>query len=201
MYHYRLLCIIMYYICRVEILNILEMSTYSEIKRAVESKFKDAKSESDMRFYLLCMMALETGARVSDLLALDWRNISIEDKDVSYTNKKSDKKQIQLLSENTITCILTYMEVVEPITLENHQLFYNRKKGSVMSRITANRRTQKEFGFNFHELRKEAGKNVANQKGVVYASKYLGHSRVSTTDIYLGVSANTYREQMKDVKI
>ena len=75
------------------------------------------------------------------------------------------------------------------------------KPNSFCVRLLANRRTQKEFGFNFHELRKEAGKNVANQKGVVYASKYLGHSRVSTTDIYLGVSANTYREQMKDVKI
>ena len=201
MYHNRLLCIIMCYICRVEILNILEMSTYSEIKRTVESKFKDAKSENDMRFYLLCMMALETGARVSDLLRLEWKNVSIEDMDVSYTNKKSDKKQIQLLSESTIKCLMIYNEVVEPISEDTPQIFYNNKKGTTMGRVTATRRTQKEFGFNFHELRKEAGKNVANQKGVVYASKYLGHSRVSTTDIYLGVSANTYREQMKDVKI
>lgn len=176
------------------------MSTYSEIKRTVESKFKDAKSESDMRFYILCMMALETGARVSDLLQLDYNNISFEHKDVEYLNKKSKKKQVQLLSDNTIECILIYKDVVGINSLRLG-LFYNSKKGSVMSRITANRRTQKEFGFNFHELRKEAGKNVANQKGVVYASKYLGHSRVSTTDIYLGVSANTYREQMKDVKI
>jgi integrase len=146
------------------------------------------------------MMALETGARVSDLLLLNWGNISIEHKDVEYLNKKSKKKQIQLLSDNTINSLLTYKEVVGGANL-GMGLFYNDKKGSVMSRITANRRTQKEFGFNFHELRKEAGKNVANQKGVVYASKYLGHSRVSTTDIYLGVSANTYREQMKDVKI
>ena len=200
MYHYRLLCIIMRIFVEQKIINILSMETYSEIKRTVETNFKGAKSESDMRFYLLCMMALETGARVSDLLLLNWEDISIEHKDVEYLNKKSKKKQIQLLSDNTINSILTYKDVVGESNLRMG-LFYNDKKGSVMSRITANRRTQKEFGFNFHELRKEAGKNVANQKGVVYASKYLGHSRVSTTDIYLGVSANTYREQMKDVKI
>ena len=153
-----------------------------------------------MRFYLLCMMALETGARVSDLLQLDWEDISIERKDVAYINKKSKKEQIQLLSDSTINSLLIYKDVVGGFNLRLG-LFYNKNKGSVMSRITANRRTQKEFGFNFHELRKEAGKNIANQKGVVYASTYLGHSRVSTTDLYLGVSANTYREQMKDVKI
>lgn len=65
----------------------------------------------------------------------------------------------------------------------------------------ANRRTQKEFGINFHQLRKEAGKNVASQKGVVMASKYLGHSRTSTTDIYLRVSDNEYKKQMKSVSI
>ena len=188
------------YLCRVETINILSMKTYSEIKRTVETNFKDAKSESDMRFHLLCIMALETGARVSDLLSLDYEDVSIEHKDVEYLNKKSKKKQVQLLSDNTINSILIYKDVVGVNSLRMG-LFYNSKKGSVMSRITANRRTQKEFGFNFHELRKEAGKNVANQKGVVYASKYLGHSRVSTTDLYLGVSANTYREQMKDVKI
>ena len=188
------------YICRVEIIKKLSMETYSEIKRTVQTNFNEAKSEKDMRFYLLCMMALETGARVSDLLQLDWEDISIERKDVAYINKKSKKEQIQLLSDSTINSLLIYKDVVGGFNLRLG-LFYNKNKGSVMSRITANRRTQKEFGFNFHELRKEAGKNVANQKGVVYASKYLGHSRVSTTDIYLGVSANTYREQMKDVKI
>ena len=177
------------------------METYSEIKRTVQTNFNEAKSEKDMRFYLLCMMALETGARVSDLLQLEWSSISIESSDIEYLNKKSKKKQTQFLSLNTINSVLIYKEVVEPIKKETQQIFYNSSKDSVMSRITANRRTQKEFGFNFHELRKEAGKNVANQKGVVYASKYLGHSRVSTTDLYLGVSANTYREQMKDVKI
>jgi len=84
---------------------------------------------------------------------------------------------------------------------ESNFVFYNAKKGSLMSRITANRRCTATFNFNFHNLRKIAGKNVVNQKGVVYASKFLGHSRVSTTDIYLNISADQFKRDMADVII
>ena len=84
---------------------------------------------------------------------------------------------------------------------ESAFVFYNAKKGSLMSRITANRRCTVSFDFNFHNLRKIAGKNIASQKGVVYASKFLGHSRVSTTDIYLGISADQFKKDMESVSI
>ena len=134
-----------------------------------------------MRFYLLCIMALETGARVSDLLSLDYEDVSIEHKDVEYLNKKSKKKQVQLLSDNTINSILIYKDVVGVNSLRMG-LFYNSKKGSVMSRITANRRTQKEFGFNFHELRKEAGK-----KG---RKEFLGEIPIKENKTFANLEAN-----------
>ena len=84
---------------------------------------------------------------------------------------------------------------------ESNFVFYNVKKGYLMSRITANRRCTATFNFNFHNLRKIAGKNIASQKGVVYASKFLGHSRVSTTDIYLGISADQFKKDMREVVI
>jgi len=177
------------------------MNTYLETKYSIEEKFTKAINERDMRFYLLCLLALETGARVSDLLRLSWFDIDFDTEQVIYLNKKSKKKQFQKVSLGMIDKISRYKDTINSAGVFNQSIFYNSYKDSVLSRVTANRRTQKEFGINFHQLRKEAGKNIANQKGVVMASKYLGHSRTSTTDIYLGISDNEYTKQMKDTII
>ena len=177
------------------------MTTYRELKNGLQDKFELAKNERDMRFYLLCLLALESGARVSDLLKLDWYAIDYDKAELSYLNTKGKKRQTQKLSRTMLGYLLRYQETLKVSNVYNDKIFYNNYKNSVLSRVTANRRTQKEFGINFHQLRKEAGRNIANQKGVVMASKYLGHSRTSTTDIYLGVSDSEYINQMKDVSI
>ena len=175
-----------------------KMITYLETKDRAESLFMKSKTDSDQRFYLLVILALETGARVSDLL-----NIKIDDfrqegelTYLFYINKKGKKKQTQRISEKTAFKVNAFME-----DKESSFVFYNAKKGSLMSRITANRRCTATFDFNFHNLRKIAGKNIASQKGVIYASKFLGHSRVSTTDIYLGISADQFKKDMESVSI
>ena len=147
------------------------------------------------------MLALESGARVSDLLKLEWSNIDTENNIVSYLNTKSKKMQEQNISETVVSYINRFKAILESSNELNNNIFYNSYKANVMSRVTANRRSQKEFGINFHQLRKEAGKNIANQSGVVLASAYLGHSKVSTTDIYLGTSKASYLKQMKSVFI
>jgi len=195
MYHNAHLCIIMSIFVKAKP---KKMDTYLKTKEKTERLFKTSKTESDQRFYLLVILALETGARVSDLLNIkinDFRQVDNATL-LDYKNKKGKKKQTIRISEKTANKVNTYME-----DKESSFIFYNEKKGSLMSRITANRRCTATFDFNFHNLRKIAGKNIANQKGVIYASKFLGHSRVSTTDIYLGISDEQWLEDMKDVVI
>lgn len=176
------------------------MNTYIQLKRQIEIKYNEATSIRDMRFYLLCLLALESGARASDLLKLTWDQIDTDNLIVSYRNHKSKKLQQQNITRTFVSYLKRYREVVEGKYFNNY-IFYNHYKRSIMSRVTANLRTKREFDINFHELRREAAKNVCNQKGVVITSTFLGHSKVSTTDIYLSVSKNVYLQSMRSVMI
>lgn len=176
------------------------MNEYIQLKREIESKYNQSSSIRDMRFYLLSLLALESGARASDLLKLTWDQIDVDNMIVSYKNHKSKKMQQQNVTQTFISYLRRYREVVEGKYFNNH-IFYNHYKHSTMSRVTANLRTNKEFNINFHELRKQAAKNICRQKGVVITSRFLGHSKVSTTDIYLNVSGKVYLEHMRDVEI
>jgi len=175
---------------------------YHQIKLEANQKYLTSTTEGDRRFYLLVLLALETGARVSDLLNLSLTSHFKEENGIAYvyyTNKKSKKKQVQKISVDTYQ---KAKDVVNDSTsIMSDYLFYNKNKKAIMSRITANRKCTKIFGFNFHNLRKIAGKNIASQKGVIYASKFLGHSKVSTTDIYLNISTDQFKQDMLDVVI
>ena len=185
---------------------------YLQIKRKAEENFIKSKTEGDRRFHLLVILALESGARVSDLLQITTENFVTENgiTHLSYKNTKASRKRKVDKETGKITPAKTViqsqhitaktMEKVNVVTngISFTSIFYNDKKKTIMSRITANRKCNSIYGFNFHNLRKIAGKNIASQKGVVYASKFLGHSRVSTTDTYLGVSNNQFKKDMLD---
>lgn len=192
MYHNALLCIIM---CIFVEIKTDKMSEYLELKEQANTNFLQSKTNGNVRFHLLVLLALETGARVSDLLNINTEDFTEENgiTYLSYLNKKGKKKQVQKISKSTALKVGIVSNDVNTAGV-----FYNENKGATMSRITANRKCTSVYGFNFHNLRKIAGKNVATQKGVVYASKFLGHSRVSTTDIYLGVSTDQFKKDMED---
>ena len=175
---------------------------YNKIKSEANQLYLASKTEGDRRFYLLVLLALEIGARVSDLLNLSLTSHFKEEDGkvfVHFTNKKSKKKQVLRISMDTFNKVKDV--VGDSTSIMGNCLFYNEKKGAIMSRITANRKCTKVFGFNFHNLRKIAAKNIASQKGVIYASKFLGHSKVSTTDDYLGISTEQFKKDMLDVVI
>jgi large subunit ribosomal protein L33 len=72
-------------------------------------------------------MALETGARVSDLLSLDYGDVSIEHKDVEYLNKKSKKKQTKVYlipeSESRDSHTYHYLAIkTKKLVIENQKL-------------------------------------------------------------------------------
>ena len=192
MYHNTLVCIVM---CIFVEIKTDKMSEYLELKEQANTNFLQSKTNGNVRFHLLVLLALETGARVSDLLNINTEDFTEENgiTYLSYLNKKGKKKQVQKISKSTALKVGIVSNDVNTAGV-----FYNEKKGATMSRITANRKCTSVYGFNFHNLRKIAGKNVATQKGVVYASKFLGHSRVSTTDIYLGVSTDQFKKDMED---
>ena len=100
MYHNRLLCIIM----RIFVKTKTEIMTeYLELKDKANANFMQSKTKGDIRFHLLVLLALETGARVSDLLNITTEDFSEESGStyLSYLNKKGKKKRkSQRISHN-----------------------------------------------------------------------------------------------------
>lgn len=172
---------------------------YLETKTQILSLYSDAEKINDKRFYTLCLLALETGGRVSDLTILKWSSFDFTKKIVSFKNHKSKKVQTQNFSDTLKNILLEYQNNMQRFYGVNDNVFFNpNSKDNVVNRVSITRRCKNEFGFGFHEFRKLSARNIANQKGVVGASKFLGHSRTSTTDIYLGISNEAYLEDMKN---
>lgn len=172
---------------------------YLEIKKQIIENYEGSKSHNDKRFFAICLTGLQTGARISDLIKLEWSNFDFKTNVLSFRNTKSKKKQNQLFGNDLRAVLLDLKNESFRMYGIQKEAFYNDKtKDNKVSRVSITRRCSKDFGFSFHEFRRISAKNVANQKGVVKASSFLGHSRVSTTDIYLNSSMDNYLEEMRD---
>lgn len=175
---------------------------YSETKNRLLSLYSEAEKINDKRFYMIGLLSLETGGRVSDLIPLKWSNFDFNKNTVQFKNKKSKKIQKQKFSDVLKNVLLQYKNEIQRFYGISEDVFFNAStQNNLVSRVSITRRCKNEFGFGFHEFRRMSAKNVASQGGVVIASKFLGHSRVSTTDIYLSVSDEDYLNQMSNYNI
>ena len=160
----------------------------------------------DKTFSLAINVLYFSGLRISELLALTWADIDVDNKKI--------KVQRQLLTNGTITTTLktsnSYREI--PISNELCQIIYNRLNSLVLSsnRLfnyshTTFKRKLKQYEeeaniplYSCHEFRHTFCTNLAskctNISDVVYCSKIAGH----TASLFLNTYCKSLDDELED---
>lgn len=171
---------------------------------------------SSRRDTVLLAFLYDTAARVQELADVVVRDIRLESPAiVTLTGKGSKSRQVPLMTA-TATLVAAYLEeqhLTRP-EFRDHPLFYNRQRrplsrwgiAYLLQKYMAQARAHASVGFpetvSPHTLRHTKAMHLL-QAGVnlIYIRDLLGHSDVSTTEIYARADAEMTRQALERARI
>jgi len=165
----------------------------------------DLAKRSGRRDLLILSMLYDTGARVSELIDLNVRDVRLEDSPIVTLNGKKGNKLRQVpLMKQTAVMLRDYLKahnLITPQTLD-HPLFFNNQ-GTRFTRPGITYILQKYCGSSKitpHVLRHTKAMHLL-QSGVniIYIRDILGHVDLKTTEIYARADTEMKREAMQNV--
>lgn len=179
------------------------MQTVQPIRdRAKIEAMKKILRASTLRNELLFVLGINTGLRISDILALNIADVSTVDR-LELREKKTNKKRTIALTKKTCRLIERYLHKERPGAKAQEPLFRSQKGGKAISRQHAYdilNEAARAVGITerigTHSLRKTFG-YFAYKQGVDLAmiQKLLNHSSQTETLRYIGIT----QEQMDEV--
>ena len=158
---------------------------------------KLAKDEN-YKFSLLIALGCFTGLRISDILALRWKQI-LNSEEFTIVEKKTGKKRVIRLNQQLQKHISECYEHINPIGINAPILV--SQKGTIFTIQRINvilKEVKKKYrlkvkNFSCHSLRKTFGRQVYNMNSdnselaLVKLMELFNHSSVSITKRYLGL--------------
>lgn len=169
-------------------------------KKQIDAMKRYLKS-GNIRDYLLFVLGINSGLRISDLLALQIEDVQKKER-ISLREKKTGKAKDFPLSDTCQKAIKEYLQITG---LTTGFLFVSRKGQGAISRVQAYRILNEaaravgiKDAIGTHTLRKTFG-YWAYQSGVdiTRIQKLLNHSAPSVTLAYIGIT----KEELDDVYI
>ncbi|MGC8609771.1 MAG: site-specific tyrosine recombinase/integron integrase [Thermoplasmata archaeon] len=167
-------------------LNEMEMSAILE------------KSKSNFRDYVILMTLAYTGLRVSELVSLNIEDIDFYDNIIHIKSGKGDKDRIVIIDPKVIELIKEYLKNEKRFS---GPLFISKKKMRITSthieRIVkkyvklagiTKKVTPHTFRHTFATILLKNGADIR------FIQQLLGHSSISTTQIYTHVDENSLKE-------
>ncbi|NFL87286.1 site-specific integrase [Clostridium botulinum] len=165
---------------------------------------------SNPNHYLISLIALKTGARIGEILALTWNDIDFENNIIVINkqwnlNKKGEYSFVDVKGVNSNRSIpIPYVLVTElkkyknknPINIDN-RIFKYKNTASTSSNLI---REYVRIGFNIsvHELRHTYATNLI-QNGIDFktTAKLLGHTVEMTLNVYSHVTDDMMKRATK----
>lgn len=165
------------------------------------NKIKVYLKNKNLRDYLLFVLGINSGLRISDLLLLTVADVKDKDR-ILLREKKTGKSKDFPLSD---TCKKAIQEYLETVKINDGCLFRSKKGNWPITRVQAYRiinNAARKIGINdaigTHTLRKTFG-YWAHKKGVdiTKIQKLLNHSAPNVTLAYIGIT----KDELDDIYI
>lgn len=171
--------------------GITTKADYIEFEKASMVGQKLLKDEKTKTIGLYIIMAINTGLRISDLLALKFGDVAGDS--IKLIEKKTQKHRIIKLNYN-IKSALKYFENPSPdaflFTSQKNGVFATQSLNRILKDVF--KKEAKTLNISTHSLRKSFGRKVyesngESEKALTYLSELFNHSSPSITRIYLGI--------------
>lgn len=182
-------------------LNLPHLLTINEVENLLLSI--PGKKEYDIRNRAMIELLYATGLRVSELVNLDINNIDINSGYLRVIGK-GNKERIVPINDKACQYIKNYLHIRNKKFSQSEGLFLNRS-GSKISRIEFWRQLKSyalKAGINKiiypHALRHSFATHILNGGADLrFVQEMLGHSSISTTQIYTHVDNEKLKELHK----
>lgn len=148
----------------------------------------------------------QSGLRVSEVLALDPRDIDFTHKKINVRHGKGNKQRTVVAGGEALDAIRLWMAAKEEVDLPRNPLFCTKAGESMhsnyirdmLSRLAKKARWEKRI--HPHGFRHTFALNLASQVPMHIVQKQLGHDNLATTSTYLSsIDTSEVEEAMKDV--
>jgi integrase len=149
---------------------------------------------ADPHLRAVIVALLDTACRVGEILSLQWRNVSLERRELVIEAVKSKTRTARIVPISTRLKAILEMRRTDPSGMEfgpDAYVFGNEIGEQVKSIRASWERARAAAGLNdlqLRDLRHEAGSRF-DEAGVPtnYVSKLLGHTNLTTTSRYLNI--------------
>ena len=149
--------------------------------------------EVDVELWKYFMFCLWTGARRSEALSLQWQNISLRNRQCKLTGKGNRERMVPLLPP-LIEILTPIQKDIGPVFPPQHADTYTHKfkKIAILCGIKEN---------HLHDLRHTAATFML-KSGIPLpvVQRIMGHSQISTTQIYAKVLDEMMQSEMSKLK-
>ncbi|KIX14695.1 tyrosine-type recombinase/integrase [Dethiosulfatarculus sandiegensis] len=173
--------------------------------------FRQAELEAETSNNLTCkslQLAIElmfaTGVRVAEICSLCPSDVDLQGGVLRIFGKGSKEREVYVVNKNTLKILKKYLSEYAPqIQAVNHLLLTQRETPATPDFIRRNllelaKRAKIERRVTPHMLRHSAATQLLEQGvDIRYVQRLLGHSSISTTEIYTYVSNTSLRNCLK----
>ncbi|MCK8828139.1 site-specific integrase [Natroniella acetigena] len=172
-----------------------------------KSKIKEMKAEllkRSYRDYLLFVVGINTGLRISDILKLKVEDVK-DKTHIEIKEKKTEKEKKFLINSKLQEELNKYM-----LNMEDHEFLFQSQKGTnkAISRVQAYRilraaadkiKGLKDVKIGTHTLRKTFGyHHYQRNKDVALLQELFNHSSPSVTLEYIGINQDVMDKTIED---
>ncbi|MEQ8352523.1 MAG: tyrosine-type recombinase/integrase [Leptospiraceae bacterium] len=182
-----------------ELENVLEAPTSTESIEPNRRLRKDVGEAVKSRDRAIFETLYSTGMRISELLSLNLDDVENLPDRIKITGKGS-KQRIVFVGEEARLALARYMKLRPQLRPENGALFCNARGGPLTDRGVRDRMQKyaRQLGLSKlhpHKLRHSFATDLLNEGADIRAvQEMLGHSSLSTTQIYTSVSKDRLRD-------